>query len=86
MELQETARGFAGLDLAATQDITAKGSELEISVNSNRYWTVAASGTEMRSVTTNISAAMAQWIDHRIVDPRQFILQATFDLSSGFRV
>jgi hypothetical protein len=62
--------------IAATNDILAKGNEVEINYNPTRYWTVAASLTETRSITTNVSASVQQWIDLRmpiwttITDPR----------------
>ena len=62
--------------LAGTNDITAKGTELEVNFNPTRFWTVAASGTETKSINTNVSNAVQQWIDQRmpiwttIVDPQ----------------
>ena len=61
--------------LAATNDVTATGTEVEINFNPTRYWTVVAVGTEGKSISSNISNAIQQWIDQRmpvwtsIVDP-----------------
>ncbi len=62
--------------IAATNDITASGNELEINFNPTRYWTVAASVTQKQSITTNVSKSVQIWIDQRmplwttITDPR----------------
>jgi outer membrane receptor protein involved in Fe transport len=72
----------AGLDanftrLSATQTLTAKGTELEINVNPNRYWTVAASGTETRSITNNVAITTEQWIATRMPTWTSIIDQRT---------
>jgi hypothetical protein len=62
--------------ISATQDITAKGTEIEINFNPTRYWTVSASVTETRSINSNVSRAVNDWIAQRmpiwttIRDPR----------------
>jgi hypothetical protein len=62
--------------IAATQDIVAKGTEVELNLNLTRYWTVAASATDTQSITANVSTAVAQWAAQRmaiwttIKDPR----------------
>jgi len=67
---------FRAGTIAATNDVTATGNELEINYNPTRYWTVAASATETKAVNTNVSTALEQWIAQRmpvwttIVDPR----------------
>lgn len=66
---------FRAGTIAATNDIVAKGTEIELNFNPTKYWTVIASGTEKRSISTNVSKAVQQWIDIRlpvwtsIVDP-----------------
>ncbi len=61
--------------LAATNDINAKGTEIEIHFNPTRYWTNMVSATETKSTSTNISDAVQQWINLRmpvwttLVDP-----------------
>ncbi|MSU25128.1 MAG: TonB-dependent receptor [Opitutus sp.] len=65
----------AGL-LSSPNDITGKGKELEINFNPTNYWTVAASVTDTKSITSNVSKEVAQWISERmpiwttIQDPR----------------
>jgi hypothetical protein len=61
--------------IAATNDVIAKGTEVELNYNPTRFWSVAASATETKSLSANISSAVQQWIDERtpvwtsIVDP-----------------
>ena len=52
--------------LSSTQDVTAKGSELEVNFNPTRYWTVAASATDTRSSNANVSNDINQWIAQRL--------------------
>lgn len=72
---QRLAEAFQAGTLAATNDITAKGTEIELNFNPTRYWTVAASATETESISSNMSKAIQEWIDLRqpvwesIVDP-----------------
>ena len=61
--------------LAATNDITAKGTEIEVSFNPTKYWTVSANFNQQQSVNSNVSQSIQQWIDTRmpvwkaVVDP-----------------
>ena len=61
--------------IAATNDVVAKGTEVELNFNPSRVWTIAASGTETKSTSVNISSAVQRWIDRRwpvwtsLVDP-----------------
>lgn len=61
--------------LAATNDIQAKGTEIEINYNPTPYWTISANGEEKRSINQNVSATVQDWIDLRmpiwtsVVDP-----------------
>jgi hypothetical protein len=73
---QELLDAFnAGL-ISSTNDVTAKGNELELNFNPTNYWTVAASATESRSVNSNVSKDISQWLSERlpiwttITDPR----------------
>jgi len=66
----------AGL-IASTQDVAAKGDELELNyVSPSRNWTVAANATQTRSANQNISSDIQQWITQRMAiwttirDPR----------------
>lgn len=62
--------------IAATNDVISTGTEIEINYNPTRFWTVSASATETKSITSNVSASVQQWIDQRmpiwttIKDPR----------------
>jgi hypothetical protein len=66
---------FDANTLAAINDITAKGTEIEVNYNPNRYWTVSANFEERESINSNVSTTIQQWIDERmpiwtsIVDP-----------------
>ncbi len=52
--------------LAATNDIIAKGNEVEINYNPTKFWTVAGSITDTQSITANVSSAVQEWIDLRM--------------------
>jgi len=62
--------------IGATNDITAKGNELEINYNPTKYWTVVFAGAETQAINTNVSTTVSDWIAARmpywlkIVDPR----------------
>ena len=61
--------------IGATSDIRSHGTELEININPNHYWTVTGSVTDTQSITQNVSSALVNWINNRmsvwtsIVDP-----------------
>ncbi len=68
---------FGAGTIASSQDVTAKGNELEINyVSPSRNLTIAASGTSTESINTNISSDIERWIAQRmpiwttIRDPR----------------
>ncbi|HKB89641.1 MAG TPA: TonB-dependent receptor, partial [Opitutaceae bacterium] len=67
---------FNAGSIASTQDIDSTGTEIEINYNPTRYWTVQASVTEGKTVNSNVSSDINQWISERlpiwtiIVDPR----------------
>jgi outer membrane receptor for ferric coprogen and ferric-rhodotorulic acid len=65
---QRTAlmNAFNAGQIASTNDITAKGKELEINYNPTRYWTVSASGTDMQSINSNVSKDISDWIAQRM--------------------
>ena len=74
--LQNTLiQGFNAGTITATQDITAKGDELELNFNPTRYWTVSANGSQTQSINTNVATSINTWINQRmpiwttIVDP-----------------
>lgn len=61
---------------AATADVVAKGTELEINYNPTPWWTIAGSVTDSTATNRNVSASIQRWIDERmpiwttIKDPR----------------
>jgi hypothetical protein len=68
---------FGAGTIASSQDVTAKGNELEVNyVSPSRNLTIAASGTSTESINTNISSDIERWIAQRmpiwttIRDPR----------------
>ncbi len=69
------AAAFRGNSLAATNDTIATGNEIELNFNPTRYWTVNGSVTEKKSISSNISSTVEQWIAQRmpvwttLVDP-----------------
>lgn len=62
--------------ISATQDVEARGTEIELNFNPTRFWTFQSSLTETRTINTNVSSATTEWIAHRmpiwttIRDPR----------------
>ncbi|MBC7368143.1 MAG: TonB-dependent receptor [Undibacterium sp.] len=66
---------FRAGTIAATNDVTAKGTEVELTFNPTKYWTLTGSANETQSISRNVSSAVQQWIDQRlpvwtsIVDP-----------------
>lgn len=67
---------FSAGTLSSTQDVKAKGTELEIFYNPTKYWTVAASATDTQAINSNVSKDINDWIAARmpfwtgIKDPR----------------
>jgi hypothetical protein len=61
--------------IGATSDIRSHGTEIEININPNRYWTISGSATDTQSIVQNVSSALVNWINGRmpvwstIVDP-----------------
>ncbi len=62
----ELAENFRAGTIAATNDIVAKGTEVEINFNPTRYWTVSANFEEKQALNSNVSATVQQWIDQRM--------------------
>ncbi len=60
------ADAFIAGTIAATNDIQAKGTEIELNYNPTHFWTVAASATETESISSNMSKTVQQWIDLRM--------------------
>jgi outer membrane receptor for ferric coprogen and ferric-rhodotorulic acid len=57
---------FAAGTLAATNDVTAKGFEIEINYNPTPNWTIAFNAEEKRSINNNVSSSVQEWIDYRM--------------------
>ena len=62
--------------IAATQDITGTGTELEVNYNPTHFWTVTANASDSHVINSNVSTGLSTWIAQRmpiwttIVDPR----------------
>ncbi|MCX6953387.1 MAG: TonB-dependent receptor, partial [Verrucomicrobia bacterium] len=73
----EMLANFQAGRIAATNDVIAKGTEIELNYNPTRFWTISGSATETKSTSVNISNAVQQWIDQRmpvwtsLVDPNR---------------
>ncbi|MSU49075.1 MAG: TonB-dependent receptor [Opitutus sp.] len=61
--------------VAETQDVTAKGVEVEVHWNPTPFWTTKFNVTQQESIDSKMSPAVARWIDERmpvwtsIIDP-----------------
>ena len=72
----EQASIFNNNNIGETQDITAKGDEVELNFNPDRFWTFKASLTRTQSLDANIAPHITTWIAQRlpiwetIIDPR----------------
>jgi hypothetical protein len=62
--------------IGETQDIIAKGDELEVNYNPDRFWTLKLNVTKTESIDGNIAPHITTWIAQRlpvwesIIDPR----------------
>ena len=62
-------------DLGETEDITARGTEVEVNWNPGDSWTLKLNVTEQRSLNANIAPGLVSWIAERlpvwqrIIDP-----------------
>jgi outer membrane receptor for ferric coprogen and ferric-rhodotorulic acid len=52
--------------IAATNDIAARGTEVELFVNPTKYWTVSANFVDTQSYIKNVSSTLQTWIDQRM--------------------
>jgi len=61
--------------IAATNDLAARGTEVELNINPTKYWTVSANFTDTQAYIKNVSSTLQTWIDQRmavwttLVDP-----------------
>jgi len=60
------ADNFRAGTIAATNDVVAKGTEIEVNFNPTRHWTVSANFEEKQSINANVSTAVQEWIDQRM--------------------
>jgi len=62
-------------DLAETEDVVAKGTEIEINFNPTNYWTLKLNVTKQESINSKMAPGMTSWIAERlpvwqkIIDP-----------------
>ncbi len=67
---------FNNNNIGETQDITAKGDEIELNFNPDRFWTFKANLTRTQSLDANVAPHITTWIGQRlpvwesIIDPR----------------
>jgi hypothetical protein len=52
--------------IAATNDLAARGTEVELNVNLTPAWTVAANFSDTQSYIKNVSSNLQAWIDQRM--------------------
>ena len=52
--------------IAGTNDVAARGTEVEMNVNLTPSWTVAANFTETKAYVRNVSSTLQKWIDLRM--------------------
>jgi outer membrane receptor protein involved in Fe transport len=73
----------------ALDDVTARGTELEVNYNPNNFWTIKANATQQESINSGLSAGVTQWINDRmpvwtkIIDPRNNQPWFTQDYGGG---
>lgn len=53
-------------DLGETDDVVAKGLELELNYNPNNFWTVKCNAVRQESINSNISPGLRSWIAERL--------------------
>ena len=74
--------------IAATNDIAARGTEIDIFARPTKHWTVTANITDTKSYIKNVSSTLQQWIDQRmpvwttIVDPTITAASAAADVDA----
>jgi hypothetical protein len=53
--------------IAATNDLAARGTEVEIYVNPTKDWTISANFSDTQSYIKNVSSTLQRWIDQRML-------------------
>jgi len=67
---------FNSSTIGETQDITAKGDEVELNYNPDRFWSIKLNVTRTESIDANVAPHIPAWIAQRmplwtsIIDPR----------------
>jgi outer membrane receptor protein involved in Fe transport len=73
----------------ALDDVTARGTEIEVNYNPTNFWTLKANVTQQESINAGLSAGVTQWITDRlavwetIIDPRNNQKWYTQDYGGG---
>jgi outer membrane receptor protein involved in Fe transport len=73
----------------ALDDVTARGTEVEVFYNPTNFWTLKLNATQQESINSGLSAGVTDWINDRlavwtkIVDPRSKQLWYTTDYGGG---
>jgi hypothetical protein len=52
--------------IAGTNDVAARGTEVEVNVNLTRYWTVTSNFSDTKAYIRNVSSTLQTWIDQRM--------------------
>jgi outer membrane receptor protein involved in Fe transport len=52
--------------IAATNDLAARGTEVELNVNPTKSWTVSLNFTDTQAYIKNVSSTLQTWIDQRM--------------------
>jgi outer membrane receptor for ferric coprogen and ferric-rhodotorulic acid len=52
--------------IAATNDLAARGTEVELNVNPTKYWTLSANFVDTQAYIKNVSSTLQTWIDQRM--------------------
>jgi outer membrane receptor for ferric coprogen and ferric-rhodotorulic acid len=65
-----TINAFSGNSInppiAASNDVAARGTEVELNFNPNRFWTVSANMSDTKAYVKNVSSTLQKWIDQRM--------------------
>jgi len=51
---------------AATNDVAARGTEVELNANPTKYWTISCNFTDTQAYIKNVSSTLQKWIDQRM--------------------
>ena len=81
-EYDVLANAFRTGTIAATNNVVATGNELELNVNPTRHWRFSGSITQQKSITSNISSVVQEWIDRRM-PVWTTIVDQSFDPAKG---